>query len=59
MSINDKQSVKLENGTIEFENYFKQIPLPIPIYADFDCNLRGVENYEGSYKQEISRSHSL
>ena len=46
--INGKQSVKLEKGTIEFENYFKQIPVPFKIYADFECNLRGVESYEGS-----------
>ena len=36
--INGKQSVKLEKGTIEFENYFKQIPVPFKIYADFECN---------------------
>ena len=28
LSINDKQSVKLEKGIIEFENYFNQIPVP-------------------------------
>ena len=27
LSINGKQSVKLEKGIIEFENYFKQIPV--------------------------------
>ena len=48
LSINGKQPVKLEEGTIEFENYFKQIPVPFKIYADFECNLRGVESYEGS-----------
>ena len=47
-SINGKQSVKLEKGIIEFENYSKQIPVPFKIYADFECNLRGVESYEGS-----------
>ena len=51
--INGKQSVKLEKGTIEFENYFKQIPVPFKIYADFECNLRGVESYEGSYTKNI------
>ena len=35
LSINGKQSVKLEEGTIEFENYFRQIPVPFKIYADF------------------------
>ena len=48
LSINGKQSVKLEKGIIEFENYFKQIPVPFKIYAGFDSNLRGVECYEGS-----------
>ena len=52
MSINDKQSVKLEEGIIEFENYSKQIPVPFKIYADFECNLRGVECYEGSYTKK-------
>ena len=28
LSINGKQSVKLEKGIIEFRNYFKQIPVP-------------------------------
>ena len=52
LSINGKQSVKLEEGIIEFENYFKQIPVPFKIYADFECNLRGVECYEGSYTKK-------
>ena len=51
MSINGKQSVKLKKGTIEFENYFKQVPVPFTIYADFECNL-GVESYEGSYTKK-------
>ena len=53
MSINRKQSVKLEEGIIEFENYSKQIPVPFKIYADFECNLRGAESYEGSYTKNI------
>ena len=52
LSINGKQSVKLEKGTIEFENYFKQIPVPFKIYANFECNLRGVKSYEGSYTKK-------
>ena len=59
LSINGKQSVKLEKGIIKFENYFKQIPVPFKIYADFECNLEGVESYEGSYTKKISRSRSL
>ena len=53
LSINGKQSVKLEEGIIEFENYSKQIPVPFTIYADFVCNLKGVESYEGSYSRNI------
>ena len=59
LSINGKQSAKLEKGAIEFENYLKQIPVPFKIYADFECNLEGVESYEGSYTKKISRSRSL
>ena len=59
LSINGKQSVQLGERTIDFENYFKQMPLFFKIYADFECNLQRVESYEGSYTQKISRSHSL
>ena len=48
LSINGKQSLKVEKGIIEFENYCKQIPVPFKIYADFECDLRGIESYEGS-----------
>ena len=51
-SINGKQSVKLEEGIIEVENYFKQIPVPFKIYDDCECNLRSVECYKGSYTQK-------
>ena len=40
--INGKQSVKLEERIIEFEIYFKQIPVQFKIYAEFDCNLESV-----------------
>ena len=53
LSINGKQSVKLEKGIIEFENYFKQILVSFKIYADFECNLRSVECYGGSYAKKI------
>ena len=45
LSINGLQFVKLEKGTIEFKNYFKQIPVPFKIYADFESNLKDVEIY--------------
>ena len=46
LSINGAQSVRLEKGTIAFKNYFKQIPVPFKNYANFECNLKGVESYE-------------
>ena len=54
LSINGKQSqsVKLEKGIIKFENHFKQITIPFKIYADFECNLPGIECYEGSYTKK-------
>ena len=53
LSINGKQSVKLEKGIIECENYFKQIPVHFKIYADFECNLRCFESYEVSYTKKF------
>ena len=52
LSINGKQPVKLEEGIIKFENYFKQIPVPFKIYADFECNLKKVKCNEGSYTEK-------
>ena len=52
LSINGAQSARLEKGTIKFKNYFKQIPVPFKIYADFECNLESVESYEGSYSKK-------
>ena len=54
LSISGKQSVKIAKGTIEFENYFKQMPVPFKVYADFQCNLEGFESYEGSYTKNIT-----
>ena len=48
-SINGAQSVRFEKGTTKFKNHFKQIPVPFKIYFDFECNLKSVERYEGSY----------
>ena len=38
LSINGPQSVRFEKGTIEFKNYFKQIPIPFKVYVDFEYN---------------------
>ena len=52
LSINGQQSINLEKGTNEFKNYFKQLPVPFKIYADFECNLKTVECYEGTYTKK-------
>ena len=53
LNINGAKSVRLEKGTIEFKNYFKQMPVPFKIDADFECNLKTVESYESSYSKNI------
>ena len=59
LSINGMQSVKVEKGTTEFKNYFKQLSVPFKIYAGFEWNLKSAEIYEGSNTKKISRSRSL
>ena len=53
--INGKQSVKVKSGSISFKNYFKQLPVPFKIYADFECILkrvRGSHRNNGSYTEK-------
>ena len=38
----------VEEGIIKFENYSKQLSFPFKTYADFECNLKDTEIYEGS-----------
>ena len=50
--INGKQSVKLKSGSINFKNYFKQLPVTFKIYPDFEFILKKVESghkNSGSY----------
>ena len=47
LSINGVQSVNVEEGIIKFENYSKQLSVPLKIYADFECNLCDTEINEG------------
>ena len=42
--INGKQSVKLKSGPISFKYYFKNLPVPLKIYADFKFLLKGVKS---------------
>ena len=59
LSINGLQFVKVQERIIEFKNYFRQIPVPFKIYANFECDLKVLESYESYYTKKISRSHSL
>ena len=52
LSISGQQSINLEKGTIEFKNYFKQLPVPFKFYANFECNFKNVECYEGTYTKK-------
>ena len=52
LSINGLESVRLEKRRVEFKTFFKQIPVPFKVYADFECNLNYVESYEGSYSKK-------
>ena len=52
LSINGVQSVGVEQGIIEFQNYFKQLAVPFKINADFVCNSESNEVYEGSYAKK-------
>ena len=47
------QPVRLEKGTIEFKNYFKQMLVPFKIYVDFESNLKAVEIYEGFHSNKF------
>ena len=51
-SISGQQSINLEKGTTEFENYFKQLPVPFKIYADFECDLKNFKCYGCTYTKK-------
>ena len=53
LSINGTQSVRLEKGTVEINNLFKQMLIPFKIYSDFKFVLKSVKSYEGSCKKNI------
>ena len=57
LSINGAQPVRLEKGTIELKNNFKQILVPFKIYADFGFSLKSVEIYEGFCSHSLQFSN--
>ena len=52
LSISGQQSINLEKGTIEFKNYFTQLPISFKIYADFECNLKKMLNVMKVFTQK-------
>ena len=66
MKINGKQTVKLRSRSIKFKNYFKQLAVLFNIYADFECNVKGVQSndrnnnnsYTKKYQNHIPNSFS-
>ena len=63
LSINGLQSVDVEEGIIKYENYSNQLSVPFKIYADFECNLKDTEIYEGSctkkYHDQVPCSYAF
>ena len=53
LSVNAALMGQIRKGTIEFKNYFKQIPVRFKIYADFKCTLKSVQSFEGFYSKNI------
>ena len=44
-----------KKDSVSFKNYFKQLPAPFKIHADFECILKGVKSSDknnGSYKEK-------
>ena len=58
LSINGTQSARFEKRATQFKTYFKQIPVPLKFYADFESNLESAETYEGSYSENY-QNHIL
>ena len=56
LEINGKQVIKSKGGKIKFRNYSEQLVAPFKIYADFECNVKGVkssdENNYGSHTKK-------
>ena len=53
LSINVARSTKLEKETTEFENFFKQVPAPFKIYADFEFDLKVLKSMKVFTRKSI------
>ena len=53
--VNGKQSKIKKMAPISFKNYFKQLPSPLKMFADFECALKEVKSSDknnGSYTEK-------
>ena len=55
--LNGKQRVKLKSASINFKNYFKQLPGPFKVYVDFESLLKRVRG-NGSYTEKYQSLQS-
>ena len=56
--------MRVEKRTIDFQNYFKQIPVSFKVYANFECNLENAADKlikailkEYKYCKKIKNKH--
>ena len=68
MVINGEQAIRMSQKgkiTLEFQNYSKQMPVPLVIYADFEaitekiqgCQADNAESYTDKYQKHTSCSN--
>ena len=67
MIINGEQAIRTpeEGSTVQFQNYYKQMPAPFVIYADFEaitekvsgCQPDGVKSYTDKYQKHTGCSY--
>ena len=53
------QSVDVEEGIIEFKNYFKQLPVSFKVYADFECNEKRVRDSNRSDNASYTEKYQV
>ena len=52
MYIKDFKKFMFHKTKTKNKKWFKQLPVPFKIYADFECNLKNVVCYEGTYTKK-------
>ena len=47
--------VKLRSGSIKFINHFKQLAVSFKVYANFECNMKGVKSNDKNSASYIKK----